>query len=362
MNPDLTILLSKNQLHVVSEEDVFNAAMRWVEHALERAEVVDSVLTCVRLHLLDKIFLVNKVALHPIIRGFSACREMVEEVKDFHLTGAKRLIPSLLSRPQRCCDFGWAIFVAGGRRNGKLLSGVESYDPVKKRWKHMRPMSLPRVDFGIAVNGNNKRSYTVYAIGGGIPNLGETGVTVCKMECYDIIKKSWRQLASMREPRCSPSVTFVGDTLYVCGGGNGIILATNNVEIYNPKTNLWQAGVPMLKCRRAAGIAVLNRCVYVMGGCNGASPLPSVERFDPKIGRWEEMPPMRRRRAFFGAAVMNGKIYVCGGTYGGRDSSWVQVYHGDTGIWELGTQLNAIRSGVSAAVVSLPSTGNSPLK
>ncbi|KIH56464.1 kelch repeat protein [Ancylostoma duodenale] len=181
----------------------------------------------------------------------------VEEVKDFHLTGAKRLIPSLLSRPQRCCDFGWAIFVAGGRRNGKLLSGVESYDPVKKRWKHMRPMSLPRVDFGIAVNGNN-----VYAIGGGIPNLGETGVTVCKMECYDIIKKSWRQLASMREPRSSPSVTFVGDTLYVCGGGNGIILATNNVEIYNPKTNLWQAGVPMLKCRRAAGIAVLNRCVY----------------------------------------------------------------------------------------------------
>ncbi|KIH55461.1 BTB And Kelch [Ancylostoma duodenale] len=38
---DVVELLSKDQLHVISEEEVFNAAMRWVEHLPERTKVLE---------------------------------------------------------------------------------------------------------------------------------------------------------------------------------------------------------------------------------------------------------------------------------------------------------------------------------
>ncbi|KAL6727453.1 hypothetical protein Aduo_009326 [Ancylostoma duodenale] len=38
---DMVELLSKDQLHVISEEEVFNAAMRWIEHSPERTEVLE---------------------------------------------------------------------------------------------------------------------------------------------------------------------------------------------------------------------------------------------------------------------------------------------------------------------------------
>ncbi|KIH56992.1 BTB And Kelch [Ancylostoma duodenale] len=105
-------LLSKDQLHVPSEEEVFRAAMRWVEHLPERTKVLERILTCIRLHLLDRTFLVNEVARNPTIRGSNACREMVDDVKDFHLIAAKAPVSLLLSRPQRCNDCAWAIYVA----------------------------------------------------------------------------------------------------------------------------------------------------------------------------------------------------------------------------------------------------------
>ncbi|KIH54547.1 BTB And Kelch [Ancylostoma duodenale] len=38
---DVIKLLSKDQLHVSSEEEVFSAALRWIEHSPERIEVLE---------------------------------------------------------------------------------------------------------------------------------------------------------------------------------------------------------------------------------------------------------------------------------------------------------------------------------
>ncbi|KIH46640.1 BTB And Kelch [Ancylostoma duodenale] len=80
---EVTELLSKDDLHVISEKDVFNAAIRWIEHSSERTKTLEKIISCVRLHLLDKDFLVNNVARHPIILRSKRCREMVRSKINF---------------------------------------------------------------------------------------------------------------------------------------------------------------------------------------------------------------------------------------------------------------------------------------
>ncbi|VDM71904.1 unnamed protein product [Strongylus vulgaris] len=70
----------------------------------------------------------------------------------------------------------------------------------------------------------------------------------------------------------------------------------------------------MTKQRSAAGVAVLDGYLYVMGGHDGMSIFSSVERFSPEKGQWEAVPSMLSKRCRLGATTLNGKIYVCGGT------------------------------------------------
>ncbi|KAL6727456.1 hypothetical protein Aduo_009329 [Ancylostoma duodenale] len=300
-------LLSKDQLHVPSEEEVFRAAMRWVEHLPERTKVLERILTCIRLHLLDRTFLVNEVARNPTIRGSNACREMVDDVKDFHLIAAKAPVSLLLSRPQRCNDCAWAIYVAGGRGSKKMLSTVEKYDPVNKRWEYVQSMPTPRADFGLAVRG-----IAIYAVGGKTSYSKGKGyeewAPTCKMERYDIIKDSWKGVVPMMDPHFSCCAVFLDDKMYACSGGDSHGYHEYSVQVYDPRDHSWRVGVPMSKCRCAVAVVVLDGYIYVLGLRNG-----EVERFAPGTGKWEELPKLGKERAFFGATAMNGKIYVCGG-------------------------------------------------
>ncbi|EPB69010.1 kelch repeat protein [Ancylostoma ceylanicum] len=230
---EVTELLSKDQLHVASEEEVFSAAMRWVEHSPVRTNMLERVLTCVRLHLLDRNFLVNEVARHPTIRGSDICREMVEDVKDFHLTSGKTPIPPLLSRPQRCSDCSWAIYVAGGRGIKKLLSTVEKYDPMKERWECVQSMPTSRAGLGLAV--------------------------------YDPKTNSWQVGVPMSRCLCADAVVVLDGYIYVLSGWTGAD-SISCVERFAPEIGRWEEMPKMGKERTYFGATAMNGKIYVCGG------------------------------------------------------------------------------------------------
>ncbi|EYC09109.1 hypothetical protein Y032_0062g3362 [Ancylostoma ceylanicum] len=306
---EVTELLSKDQLHVASEEEVFSAAMRWVEHSPVRTNMLERVLTCVRLHLLDRNFLVNEVARHPTIRGSNTCREMVEDVKDFHLISAKASASPLLSRSQRCNDCSWAIFVAGGRVSKKLLSTVEKYDPVKNRWEYVLSMPTSRAGLGLAVHGG-----VIYAAGGKVTSTprSSTWTSTNKIERYDVVKDCWEKLPPMIDTHYSCCAVFLDNKMYACRGANSSETSLC-VQVYDPKDNSWRAGVPMSSCPCADAVVALDGYIYALSAWTVGERIFYMERFSPEIGRWEEMPKMGKERTFFGATAMNGKIYVCGG-------------------------------------------------
>ncbi|EYC43308.1 hypothetical protein Y032_0497g2492, partial [Ancylostoma ceylanicum] len=73
---DVKKLLLATDLHTSSEQEVFYAAMRWIEFSPERIERASGLLMCVRLSLLSEAFLTNSVRLHPTVRRCRECRDL----------------------------------------------------------------------------------------------------------------------------------------------------------------------------------------------------------------------------------------------------------------------------------------------
>ena len=53
--------------------------------------------------------------------------------------------------------------------------------------------------------------------------------------------------------------------------------------------------------------------MYAVGGFNGSLRVRTVDVYDPTKDQWAPAPNMEARRSTLGAAVLNGCIYAVGG-------------------------------------------------
>jgi N-acetylneuraminic acid mutarotase len=136
--------------------------------------------------------------------------------------------------------------------------------------------------------------------------------------------------------------------IYVFGGGGTDFKSLNSTEIYDPETDAWHQGADMPTNRSGAVAAVLHDQIYVMGGGvrhpDGKFDFfKTVEIYHPETDTWSEGPDMRMPHDYPSAAVMNGCIYVLGGhhpeaTKGGPMTdpgfSFCEVLAPGTRIWQ----------------------------
>lgn len=54
---------------------------------------------------------------------------------------------------------------------------------------------------------------------------------------------------------------------------------------------------PMANKRLAAGTAVVNRYLYVVGGADGTQRMSSMEKYHPEENRWSLCAPMSTQRS-----------------------------------------------------------------
>lgn len=81
------------------------------------------------------------------------------------------------------------------------------------------------------------------------------------------------------------------------------------MERYDPLTGVWSSCPAMSTRRRYCRLAVLDNCIYALGGFDSTNYQASVERFDPRIGRWSPVPNMMSRRSSCGVAALDGSLY-----------------------------------------------------
>ncbi|XP_057338477.1 kelch-like protein 18 [Microplitis mediator] len=339
---DLQELISKDDLYVVSESQVFEAVVRWIKHNVEeRLIYLPKLLILVRLPLLSPEYLVDHVAKEDLIRRSHECRDLLDEAKDCHLMPErKHLLESYRFRPRVCTNIIGHIFAVGGlTKYGNSLSTVEVYDPAKGVWRKSEAMTMDRSRVGVAVHQNK-----LYAFGGynGVERLAT-------VEVYHPALKTWKIIAPMHCKRSAVGSAALNDYIYVCGGYDGVI-SLNTVERYCPITDKWQMLRPMNKHRSAGGVVAFDGYIYALGGHDGLSIFDSVERYDPQTGIWTTVKSMLTRRCRLGVSTLNGKLYVCGGYDGSTFLQSVEVYDPVKDTWEYIAPMNMMRS--RAALVS----------
>ncbi|OXB71508.1 UNVERIFIED_CONTAM: hypothetical protein H355_002848 [Colinus virginianus] len=258
---DVLELVSRDELNVKSEEQVFEAALAWIRYDRDQRELfLPELLSKIRLPLCRPQFLTDRVQQDDLVRCCHKCRDLVDEAKDYHLMPERRPhLPAFKTRPRCCTSIAGLIYAVGGLNSaGDSLNVVEVFDPIANRWEKCQPMTTARSRVGVAVvNG------LLYAIGGYDGQL-----RLSTVEVYNPEMDSWSKVESMNSKRSAMGTVVLDGQIYVCGGYDGNS-SLNSVESYSPETNKWTVVTPMSSNRSAAGVTVFEGRIYVSGGHDG---------------------------------------------------------------------------------------------
>lgn len=388
-------LISSDKLTISSEEKVFEAVIAWVNHDKDvRQEFMARLMEHVRLPLLPREYLVQRVEEEALVKNSSACKDYLIEAMKYHLlpTEQRILMKSVRTRlrtpmnlpklmvvvggqapkairsvecydfkeerwhqvaelPSRRCRAGMVymaglVFAVGGFNGSLRVRTVDSYDPVKDQWTSVANMRDRRSTLGAAVlNG------LLYAVGG---FDGSTGLS--SVEAYNIKSNEWFHVAPMNTRRSSVGVGVVGGLLYAVGGYDGASRqCLSTVECYNATTNEWTYIAEMSTRRSGAGVGVLNNLLYAVGGHDGPLVRKSVEVYDPTANTWRQVADMNMCRRNAGVCAVNGLLYVVGGDDGSCNLASVEYYNPTTDKWTVVSScMSTGRSYAGVTVIDKP--------
>ena len=126
---DLLIkVISSDDLNIVEERVVYESVLEWVKHDLNnRASKLASLIRYVRMPLISKDYLLNRIDSDNLIRSNLTCRDLLDEAKNYHLLPDQRArLRTERMRPRKA--MAGTLYAVGGKEAGeKISSTVECF-------------------------------------------------------------------------------------------------------------------------------------------------------------------------------------------------------------------------------------------
>ncbi|MEM7028265.1 MAG: kelch repeat-containing protein, partial [Chloroflexota bacterium] len=175
---------------------------------------------------------------------------------------------------------------------------------------------------------------------------GPTGL----VEIYEVDNDRWREGPGKPTPVVDVQAITINDKIYVAGGCNDEVEATDVLEILDTSTNLWTAGPPLPTplCGYAATADAQN--LYIIGGWDGNNYHDVVYMLnidDEETMQWRILEtPYPHKTGYAGAAFLAGEIYVAGGLKGDQELADVHILNLQTEEWRKGPSLQSPRAGL----------------
>jgi len=184
------------------------------------------------------------------------------------------------------------------------------------RWLTRAPLPEPRSRMAVATDGT--RLYVI---------SGETGGALTdQVTIYDPRSNGWQAAAGKPTAVANAAALWLDDRVIVPGGTLANGAATNAVEVYDPQADTWSARAPLPFPLAAYGAAALGGKLYLFGGWDGAQNRADTLIYDPASDSWVSGTALAEPRAFLAASALNGIIYVAGGFDGEREAAAVAAY------------------------------------
>jgi N-acetylneuraminic acid mutarotase len=221
---------------------------------------------------------------------------------------------------------GGKIYVVGGFQGPfpkrEPIDHVWEFDPATSKWTARAPLPSPRGALIVAAIGN-----LIYAAGGehrrppgsppAPPGAPAAYEPVGDLSVYDPQTNMWRSLPPMHVRRDHAYGAVIDGRLYVTGGRDRPTYNITALEEFDPSSNTWTERASMPTGRSGGNGAALGGRFYVFGGeGNKASPLgiyDEVEAYNPATDVWTPFEPMAHPRHSVSVAAVGDRIYLSGG-------------------------------------------------
>jgi N-acetylneuraminic acid mutarotase len=201
---------------------------------------------------------------------------------------------------------------------------TQVYDPVTNTWENRT--SIPTKSARISLQANVVDG-KIYVIGGRMLAGLYQIIPSSSNDVYDPETDSWSQMAPMPVPVMGYASAVFDNKIYIISGGDTDLdyLPTNLVQIFDPATNQWTNGTSIPNGVVYAGAVATTglfapKRIYVIGGTNTAYDRSAYynvinlnQVYDPETDTWTTGTPMLTPRCDFGVAVVNDEIYAIGG-------------------------------------------------
>jgi hypothetical protein len=216
-----------------------------------------------------------------------------------------------------------AAVAAGGRVlaiGGEAGTALQVLDPAARTWA--AGPSLPGVRFASAAARVGARVHVV----GGWNADNNASASLDSQAVFDLDRQAWGTGPALSTARNAAGAAVIDDRLYVVGGRSPGIRASDqrslgSMEVLVPGAAAWAAAPSMPTPRAGLAVVALGGQLYALGGeTTPGGVSDAVERFDPASGQWTTLPAMPLRSHGLGAVVVGDSIYVLGGFTGPSDA------------------------------------------
>jgi len=200
--------------------------------------------------------------------------------------------------------FGERLYVFGGDSGQGALSTTQEYDPRTNTWGLRAPMPTARFA-GLAATIGSR----IYVVGGAPAAAGRV------VEAYEPAGDRWVPQTPMPTSRNHVAGGVIGGRLHVVGGRPPNTLAVH--EVFDPVTGSWSSRAAMPTGRSGHAGAVVRGCLYTFGGEGNPTTSSGVfaqnELYDSRTDSWQALTPMVTPRHGIGAAILGERLHVPGG-------------------------------------------------
>lgn len=186
---------------------------------------------------------------------------------------------------------------------GPAAIGPAGAAPAAAPWVSLPGLPRPLMDNNVVAVGGK-----VYSFG------GSAGSLLTDVYVYDPAAQSWSRAADMPYGgRSQAAEGVIGGKVYLVSGWDEM---NTDTLIFDPATGGWSKGADVPAASAAAGSAVLDGQLYVIGGCTSSSCTPYTDksfRYEPRTDRWESIANYPIPISWQSCGAVNGRVVCAGG-------------------------------------------------